>query len=211
MYRVFFKRLLDIITVLIALPFLMLILVVFGVLIYIEDKGSIFYIAPRLGKNGKVYKMYKLRSMKMNAPDIRNADGSTFNSESDSRLTKIGLFMRKTSIDETPQILNVLKGEMSVIGPRPDLPEHINVYNEREAIKISVRPGITGYNQAYFRNSLDYKLRWENDVVYAQNISFLFDFKILLKTILTVLRMEGLYANHKTIKPTSPVHTKEGK
>ena len=211
MYRMFFKRLLDIITALIALPFLMLILVVFGVLIYMEDKGSIFYIAPRLGKNGKIYRMFKFRSMKMNAPDIRNDDGSTFNSESDPRLTKIGLFMRKTSIDETPQILNVLKGDMSVIGPRPDLPEHFDVYNKREAIKISVRPGITGYNQAYFRNSLDYKLRWENDVVYAQNISFLFDIKILLKTILTVLRMEGLYANHNSTKPMSPVHTKEEK
>jgi undecaprenyl phosphate N,N'-diacetylbacillosamine 1-phosphate transferase len=123
MYKKYFKRILDLILALIALPFWFIIFIIVGPIIYFQDKGPIFYNAPRLGKDGKVFKMYKFRSMKVNAPDIRNEDGSTFNSEDDPRLTKIGKFIRKTSLDETPQLLNIIKGDMSIIGPRPDLPE----------------------------------------------------------------------------------------
>lgn len=113
-YR-FFKRLFDIILSLIALPFVLLLIVIFAPIIYFTDKGPVFYNAPRLGRKGKVFKMYKFRSMYVNAPDIKNADGSTYNGDDDPRVTKIGRFMRKTSIDEFPQFLNVLKGERGII------------------------------------------------------------------------------------------------
>lgn len=146
MYKRFFKRVVDLAIALIALPFWLVVLIIIGPLIYLEDRGPMFYNAPRLGKDGKVFTMYKFRSMKANAPDIRNEDGSTFNTEDDPRLTRIGRFIRKTSLDETPQILNVIKGDMSIIGPRPDLPEHMELYKGDERRKLEVRPGITGYN-----------------------------------------------------------------
>lgn len=168
---------------------------IIGPLIYIEDRGPVFYNAPRLGKNGKIFKMYKFRSMKVNAPDIRNEDGSTFNSEDDPRLTKIGKFIRKTSIDETPQIINVIKGEMSIVGPRPDLPEQIKLYNKEEIRRLEVRPGITGYNQAYFRNTILWKDRIKNDIYYIDKVSLCFDIKILLKTVGAVLKRENIFTS----------------
>lgn len=193
MYREFFKRVFDLGISLLVLPLFLLICLILGPIIYISDKGPIFYNALRLGKNGNVFKMYKFRSMKVNAPDIRNEDGSTFNSNDDPRVTKIGKFLRKSSIDEIPQILNVLKGDMSIIGPRPDLPEHIIEYNDNEKIKLKVKPGLTGYNQAYFRNSISWKKRIENDIYYVQNLSLLFDLKILFKTIISVLSEEHIF------------------
>ena len=112
MYRNFFKRIFDLVLAIIALPFWLVILLIIGPIIYFQDKGPIFYNAPRLGKDGKIFKMYKFRSMKIHAPDLRNEDGSTFNSEDDPRLTKIGKFIRKTSLDETPQLINIIKGDM---------------------------------------------------------------------------------------------------
>ena len=134
MYRKFFKRFFDVVLALVALPLGLIILAIIGPVIYFQDKGSIFYNAPRLGKDGKIFKMYKFRSMKMNANDLRNEDGSTFNSENDQRLTRIGKFIRETSLDETPQLLNIIKGDMSIIGPRPDLPEHLKLYVGNEEI-----------------------------------------------------------------------------
>lgn len=123
-------------------------------MIVLEDKGSIFYVAQRLGKNGKTYNMYKFRSMKVNAPDLRNEDGTTYNSEDDPRVTRVGKILRKTSLDETPQLLNVLIGNMSFIGPRPDLPgADREVYRKGDEVKLEVNPGLTGYSQAYYRNS----------------------------------------------------------
>jgi undecaprenyl phosphate N,N'-diacetylbacillosamine 1-phosphate transferase len=142
--------------------------------------------------------------MKMNAPDIRNEDGSTFNSEDDPRLTKVGKFIRKASIDETPQILNILKGDMSFIGPRPDLPEDLKIYTDYQKQKLNVRPGITGYSQAFFRNSISQNEKFNNDVYYAKNISFVFDMKILLKTIKTVLKKENVYKNSEYIEVKKP-------
>lgn len=193
MYKHFFKRLIDFISALILLPFLLILIIVVAIAIKAEDKGPVFYTANRLGKNEKIYKMYKFRTMKVNAPDLRNPDGSTFNSEEDPRLLKTGKLFRKTSIDEIPQILNVLIGNMSIIGPRPDLPEHINQYSEEDKLKLSVLPGLSGYNQAYFRNSIDWADRKKNDVYYARNISFLFDCKIFLKTIQTVLFRKNVF------------------
>ena len=200
MYKNFFKRLFDLTLALVALPFWLIILVTIGPIIYFQDKGSIFYNAPRLGKDGKVFKMYKFRSMKMNAPDLRNEDGSTFNSEDDPRLTKIGKFIRKTSIDETPQLLNIIKGDMSIIGPRPDLPEHRGLYEDNEERKLEIRPGITGYNQAYFRNTVPWKKRIQNDIYYIDNLSLWLDIKIFFKTALSVLKREDVYITEKSTK-----------
>ena len=192
-YSIFIKRGFDIILSLIVMPFLVLSIIIFAPLIKYSDRGSIFYNALRLGYNGKTFIMYKLRTMKVNAPDIRLADGSTYNGEDDPRQTKIGKFLRSTSLDELPQILNVLKGDMSFVGPRPDLPEHIQQYEDSEIEKLNVKPGITGYNQAYFRNTIEWKERLKNDVVYARNISFLFDAKIIVHTIGTLLLRRNIY------------------
>ena len=180
MYGKYFKRIFDLVLALVALPFWFIILLIIGPIIYIQDKGPIFYNVPRLGKDGKIFKMYKFRSMKVNAPDLRNEDGSTFNSEDDPRLTKIGKFIRKTSLDETPQLLNIIKGDMSIIGPRPDLPSAIKIYTNNEKQKLLVRPGLSGYNQAYFRNSVDSAKKFENDVYYVHNLSLIMDIKIII-------------------------------
>lgn len=193
MYRKYLKRIFDITLALVALPLWFIIFIIVGPLIYLEDKGPIFYNSPRIGKDGRIFKMYKFRSMKVNAPDLRNDDGSTYNSEDDPRVTRIGRLIRKTSLDETPQILNVIKGDMSFIGPRPDLPEQRQYYKGDENRKLEVRPGITGYNQAYFRNTVGWKERISNDIFYIDNISFGFDVRILLKTMVSVLRREGIY------------------
>ena len=204
LYKKYIKRLLDILLSVILLPFVIIVISLFGLLIKLEDRGPIFYCGERLGKDGRIFKMYKLRSMKVNAPDLRNPDGSTYNSDKDPRLTRIGRILRKTSLDEVPQIFNVLKGDMSFIGPRPDLPEHINYYEGEEVRKLEVLPGITGYNQAYFRNSIEWKQRLKNDIYYVNNISFILDFKILWKTIFSVLMEKGIYStNTKSEKTTN--------
>lgn len=195
MYKKIIKRVLDIILAIILIPILLLVVLVVGPIIYLTDRGPIFYNSERIGKSGKIFKMYKFRSMKVNAPDIRLEDGSTYNAEDDPRVTKTGKILRTTSIDELPQILNVLRGEMSFIGPRPDPPDWMERYPENVKIFLTVRPGITGYSQAYFRNSIDGKEKMEKDVYYATNYSFILDFKILIKTIKVVLKRENIYVN----------------
>jgi len=202
-YGKYFKRMFDIVLSAIALPFLIIILAVLSPIIYIQDGRPIFYNSMRLGRYGKCFKMYKLRTMKKDAPDIRNEDGSTFNSENDPRLTKIGKIIRKASIDESPQIFNIIKGDMSIIGPRPDLPEDIDLYNDYQKRKLWLRPGITGYSQAYFRNSASQEEKFNNDSYYADNLTFLFDVKIILKTIETVLKEENVYKNSDESKKTA--------
>lgn len=193
MYKRFFKRIIDLILAIVALPFWFLILLIIGPIIYFQDKGSIFYNALRLGKNGEIFKMYKFRSMKIDAPDLRNEDGSTFNSEDDPRLTKIGKFIRKTSLDETPQLLNIIKGDMSIIGPRPDLPEHLELYEGNEEHKLDIRPGVTGFNQAYYRNTIPWKERIKNDIYYIDYLSFWLDIKIFVKTAFSVIRRKDIF------------------
>lgn len=200
MYRNFFKRPFDVVMATLAFPFWLLILLVVAPLIYLEDRGSIFYIAPRLGKDGKLFQMYKFRSMKMHAPDIRNEDGSTFNSEDDPRLTKVGRFIRKTSLDETPQLLNVLRGEMSLVGPRPDLPDSMAHYVEGEIRKLEVQPGVTGYSQAYYRNTIPWKERIQNDLYYIDHLSFVLDLRILFRTVVTVLKRDQIFISPGTDK-----------
>lgn len=196
MYKKYIKRLMGLCLSIIGLPIFALIFIIVAPLIVIEDKGPIFYNAPRLGRNGEIYKMFKFRSMKVNAPDIKNADGTTFNSEDDPRVTKIGRVLRKTSLDETPQLLNVLIGNMSFVGPRPDLPgDDKKLYRSGDNVKLTVSPGITGYSQAYYRNSSTLDQRFDGDVFYAKNVSFILDLKILFKTIKTVFTHENVFRN----------------
>lgn len=195
MYKNGIKRVLDICISILALPIFALVFIILAPIIYFTDKGPVFYNAPRLGRNGKMFKMYKFRSMYVNAPDLRNEDGSTYNSTKDPRVTPIGRFIRKTSLDEIPQCLNTLNGTMSIIGPRPDLPTALQKYDEKTKRKLEVRPGITGYNQAYFRNTVTWKEALEHDVYYVDHCSFLMDVKIVLKTIQTVALRKGINRN----------------
>lgn len=192
MYIQFFKRVIDLIFALIALPFVLLIIVIVAPFIWLEDGGSIFYAGKRIGLHGKPFGMLKFRSMKVNAPDIRLEDGSTYNGDNDPRVTKAGRILRKTSLDEIPQFLNVLVGQMSLIGIRPDPLDWLEKYNEHEKVILTVKPGITGYNQAYYRNSVDGLVKLKNDVYYAEHISFWLDVKIFFKTIKTVLFRENV-------------------
>ena len=195
MYKFFFKRFVDIVIGLIALPFVLLVIIVFGPIIYLTHRGPVFYNATRAGKDNKPFRMFKLRSMYVNSPDLKNADGSTFNSDNDSRVTPIGKFLRKTSIDELPQFFNVLMGDMSLIGPRPKLynPElTFDRMNDVWRNSFKIKPGITGYAQAYFRNSItqEEKLHW--DTYYANNVSFKIDMTIIFKTIKSVILRDNI-------------------
>lgn len=194
-YQLIIKRVIDIIICLIVLPCFLIILLPVSIAIKLEDNGAIFYSSKRIGVGFKEFGMLKFRSMKVNAPDLRNEDGSTFNSESDPRVTKVGHFLRETSLDEIPQILNVLMGDMSIIGPRAGDIESKDTYKEDEKDKLLIRPGITGYTQAYYRNGLGVREKRLYDAWYAHNVSFLLDVKIFLKTITTVLKRENIYTN----------------
>jgi undecaprenyl phosphate N,N'-diacetylbacillosamine 1-phosphate transferase len=200
MYNKYIKRFFDIVLALIILPLFGVLFIVIAPIIYLEDKGPIFYNAKRIGQNGRLFKMFKFRSMKVNAPDIRLEDGSTFNSDDDPRVTRIGKFMRETSIDEIPQILNVLIGDMSFIGPRPDPPDWLDRYSDEVRVFLKVKPGISGYSQAYFRNSVDGQEKMKNDVYYALNIDFILDVKIFFKTIWNVFKRENMYKPIETFK-----------
>ncbi len=193
MYRKFFKRLFDIIVSLIALIFVVILAIPIAIAIKFEDGGSVFYCGWRYGKDMKKFKMIKFRSMKMNSEDIRNADGTTFNSATDPRMTKIGAFLRKTSLDEIPQFFNVLIGDMSLIGPRPSPMGNEKTYDEFVMRKFKVRPGVTGLNQALLRNSATLEERYKNDVNYADNLTFAMDMKIIWLTICSVLGKKNIY------------------
>ncbi len=197
MYRNYFKPIIDFFGALLLTPIVCIVIGVFAPLIWIEDHGSIFYLAKRRGLHGKIFNMYKLRSMKMNAPDIRNADNSTFNSPTDPRVTKIGKLMRKTSVDELPQVFNILKGDMSFIGPRPvTIDRPLEEYDQKRIERLSVKPGITGYSQAYFRNSISQEEKLALDAEYAQKITFWLDVRIFFKTIESVINRKGIYNNN---------------
>lgn len=194
MYVHFFKRILDILIGIIAMPILLVLLIVLGPRIYFEDKGPIFYNAPRVGKDGRDFKMFKFRSMKVNAPDLVMEDGSTYNGADDPRMTRVGAMMRRTSLDEFPQFLNVLNGTMSLIGPRPDLRRETELYRGNEGEKLQVKPGITGYAAVYGgRNASAWRDRLKLDVYYVHHVSFWLDVKIFFKTFSTIFSQEGVY------------------
>ena len=192
-YQRYGKRACDIAISLVALPIVGAVTAVCGAAIKVEDNGPVFYNAPRVGKEGRDFIMYKLRSMKVNAPDLVMEDGSTYNGADDPRMTRVGAFMRKTSLDEIPQFLNVLKGDMSVVGPRPDLRRETELYRGDEGRKLEVKPGITGYAAVYGRNSLPWHDRLALDVEYVDALSFELDARVFLKTFSTVFLQEGIY------------------
>lgn len=195
MYKIIIKRLFDIAGSLIILPFVLFEIIVLAPFIWLNDKGPVFYNTNRAGKDYKPFKMFKLRSMYVNSPDLKNPDGSTFNSDNDPRVTPIGKFLRKTSLDEFPQFLNILIGDMSFIGPRPKIYREGRLDNEKDENilkSFSVKPGVTGYAQAYYRNSItqDEKFKW--DAYYADNLTMWLDIKILFQTIWSVITRKNI-------------------
>lgn len=194
-YQLVLKRIFDIIVCVILLPALIIITIPIALAIKFEDGGPVFYKSKRIGKNFKQFNMLKFRSMKVDSPDLRNSDGSTFNSETDNRVTRVGRFLRETSLDELPQCFNVLIGNMSLIGPRAGDVESKGTYEEDEKDKLLVRPGISGYTQAYFRNHIGVREKRLYDAWYSHSVSLWLDIKIIFKTIATVLKRDNVYTN----------------
>ena len=195
LYQKVVKRILDVLICLLILPFVLLVTIPVAIIIKLEDGGPVFYRSMRIGLGFKEFGMLKFRSMKVNAPDLRNEDGSTHNSAVDLRVTKIGKRLRETSLDEIPQFFNVLFGQMSLIGPRAGDIESKDTYEKDEKDKLLIRPGISGYAQAYYRNGLKVREKRMIDAWYAHNVSFLLDVKIVFKTIETVFKHDNIYTN----------------
>ena len=194
MYR-YIKRGFDILIGLIAMPFLAIVILIVGLAIKLDDGGPVFYKARRIGLHSKIFNMWKFRSMIVNAPNWNNPDGSTYNAKDDDRVTKVGRFIRKTSIDELPQFINILTGEMSFIGPRASGASALSTYQTDELPKMNVRPGLTGYTQAYFRNDLSVREKRLKDAWYAEHMTFGLDVKIFFRSFITVFKRENIYTN----------------
>lgn len=187
MYKHFFKRVIDFTVVLCALLVIWPILLVITVWLYFANKGAgVFFLQERPGKDGRLFQVIKFKTM----TDERDTNGNLLPDE--ARLTKVGKFVRSTSIDELPQLVNVLKGDMSLIGPRPLLPQYLPLYSKEQARRHEVRPGITGWAQCHGRNAISWTKKFELDVWYVDHCSFLLDLKIIFLTIKKVLVREGI-------------------
>lgn len=196
MYRVFFKPLIDFIIALAALLILSPILILVTILLALANKGNPFFFQKRPGKNGKIFSIVKFRTM----TNERDAGGNLLPDE--KRLTGIGKLVRKTSIDEIPQLINIIKGEMSLVGPRPLLPQYLNLYNSRQQKRHEVKPGITGWAQVNGRNAISWNQKFEYDVWYVENLSFPLDMRIIIKTVKKVIFSEDINtANMATTEP----------
>lgn len=185
----FFKRIIDIVGSLCGLVILSPILIIVGVLIRLESKGPIVFVQKRVGKSGKEFDMYKLRSMIVNAEEIKEKlkeqnemSGPMFKMKDDPRITKMGKFIRKTSIDELPQLLNVLKGDMSLVGPRPSLPNEVKEFEPWMLKRLDVKPGLTCYWQVMGRNNIDFEEWMKLDVKYVNERRLWLDIKLIFKT-----------------------------
>ena len=187
------KRFVDMLGAGVALFVLLPLLAAVALAIKLTSPGPLIFRQRRLGLNGEPFNVYKFRSMRLNAPDIRNADGSAFTSETDPRVTSIGSFIRKTSLDELPQLFNVVLGDMSLVGPRPDQVDQLRFYDEQEKRKLLVKPGITGLAQISGRNDIPWKMRKALDVRYVEERSLRLDLAILLRTIPYVLLRKGIH------------------
>lgn len=195
----FFKRSFDIISASIGILFLLPLFIVLAILVKLDSKGPIFFSHKRIGKNGKIIGIYKFRSMVSNSEEIfKNFTGEqkkefekNFKLDDDPRITKIGGFLRKTSLDELPQLLNIIKGDMSVVGPRPIVRAEVEKYGVCADKLFSVKPGLTGFWQANGRSDTTYEERVQMDMYYIDNRSFLLDIRIILKTVISVIRKEG--------------------
>lgn len=192
LYKLFFKRAIDVVASGGALLLLSVPLAVVTVWLHLANKGAgAFFFQERPGKNGKIFKIWKFKSM----TDERDANGSLL--PDPQRLTHVGKILRATSIDELPQLWNVFKGDMSLIGPRPLLPRYLPWYTERERHRHDVRPGITGWAQINGRNLVSWDYKLEMDVWYVENLSFKTDCKIVLNTIKRVFKKDGVIADKK--------------
>ncbi len=186
MYRTLIKPFLDSLTALIILVIASPVLILVIMLLAIVNKGSVWFMQERPGKDGRLFHVIKFKTMN----DQRNEKGELLSDE--QRLTWIGALIRKTSLDELPQLINVLKGDMSMVGPRPLLTEYLPLYSEEQRRRHEVKPGITGWAQVNGRNSVEWKRRFEYDVYYVDHQSFGFDLKILFLTVLKVFKAEGI-------------------
>ena len=183
------KRVIDVVGALFGLIILSPILIIVGVLIKLESKGPIIFAQKRVGLNGKEFKMYKFRSMVANAEEIKEKlkeknemSGPMFKMKNDPRITKVGKFIRKTSIDELPQLINVLKGDMSLVGPRPSLPNEVKEFVPWMLKRLEVKPGLTCYWQVMGRNNIDFENWMKLDIKYVNERSFWLDIKLIFKT-----------------------------
>ena len=186
MYNRFFKRFIDFIGALLILLFASPILLVSSLLLFFANSGKMFFVQKRPGLNSKIFKIIKFKTMN----DKRDSNGELL--PDDKRLTKIGYWVRKLSIDELPQMINVLKGDMSLVGPRPLLVDYLALYSDEQNRRHNVRPGITGWAQVNGRNTLEWKKKFEYDVWYVDNCSFWLDIKILFLTVAKVFKTEGI-------------------
>lgn len=196
----FFKRAFDVLASFFALLILALPLLLVCAIVKIDSKGSAFYVSERVGKNGKIFKLYKFRSMVENADEklaslLENneIDGNvTFKIKDDPRVTKVGRFLRKTSIDELPQLINILKGDMSFIGPRPGTPREYGLYSEKDKLRVLVPQGLSGEWQTHGRSNTTYEQMIEMDLDYIANKrGFFYDLHLIFKTIGVALRQDG--------------------
>lgn len=186
MYKTFFKRLLDFIAALAGFILLSPIFLIVMIGLFISNDGKPFFVQKRPGINGKIFSIVKFKTMN----DKKDKNGNLLSDA--ERLTKVGQFVRKTSLDEIPQLLNVLLGEMSLIGPRPLLPQYLELYSDFQNRRHEVKPGITGWAQVNGRNAISWEKKFEYDVWYVENVSFKLDFKIIFLTIKKVFVSEGI-------------------
>ena len=186
MYRHFIKPLADILVALIAFTVLSPVFLAVVILLTIANNGKPFFTQLRPGKNARIFRVIKFKTMN----DRKDANGNLLPDA--DRLTPVGKFVRKTSLDEIPQLLNVIKGDMSIVGPRPLLPEYLPLYNSTQTRRHEVKPGITGWAQVNGRNTISWKQKFEYDVWYVDNQSFMLDFRILLMTVRNVVKSEGI-------------------
>ncbi|WP_394265094.1 sugar transferase [Bergeyella zoohelcum] len=186
MYKTFIKPFLDFILALIGFLLLSPVFIIVTIGLFFANQGKPFFFQLRPGKDGKIFKIIKFKTMN----DKKDEYGNLLPDA--DRLTKVGSFVRKTSLDEIPQLLNVIKGDMSLIGPRPLLPSYLVLYNDFQRRRNEVKPGITGWAQVNGRNSISWEKKFEYDVWYVDHISFALDFKILWLTVLKVLKSEGI-------------------
>ena len=186
MYAKFLKRCIDFVLSLIALSILFPFLLILSIIGAITMKGNPFFTQKRPGKNEKIFKLIKFRTMS----NAKDENGNLLSDE--KRLNKYGKLLRATSMDELPELINILKGDMSIVGPRPLLVKYLPLYNDEQKKRHNVRPGLTGYAQAYGRNSLTWEEKFKKDVYYVENISLWLDIKIIFKTVAVVLTHEGI-------------------
>lgn len=186
MYRQFFKPLIDKTVALILLLITLPITVIVAILLSVYNDGKPFFFQLRPGLNGQIFRIVKFKTMN----DKRDAQGNLLSDA--ERLTVVGAFVRKTSLDELPQLINVLKGEMSLVGPRPLLVEYLPLYNNLQSRRHEVRPGITGWAQVNGRNTISWQQKFDYDVYYVEHLSFMFDVSILWMTLSKVFKSEGI-------------------